>query len=264
MNNPGGANAFSITPDSTNRSSVSGALGAARAFSLQSLVDSYTHNVEEESAGEPLLPMVAPQQNASAGISIFNTPSPPARASLQHVDVDDPELVGTERISNAQQSRWQERFNDLVAFRKEYGNCCVPTHWPQNPPLAQWVKRQRYQYKLKLQEKHSTMTDKRLEALNCLGMVWDPQAAFWEERLAELMQFRETYGHCNVPTKFPDHPELAIWVKCQRRQFKIFCTHGPKKSNITTERIAKLQKIGFVFSPREAKKHNCAKKRLAC
>jgi hypothetical protein len=126
--------------------------------------------------------------------------------------------------------------------------------------LAQWVKRQRYQHKLKLQGKHSTMTDIRLQILNDLGMLWDPQSSFWEERLAELMKFQETYGHCNVPTKFPDHPELAIWVKCQRRQFKIFCTGGPQKSNITPARIAKLRKVGFVFSPRDAQNHNSTKK----
>jgi hypothetical protein len=117
------------------------------------------------------------------------------------------------------------------------------------PPLAQWVKRQRYQFKLKLQGKHSTMTDSRLKALNDQGMIWDPQAAFWEERLSELHEFRDRYGHCNVPTNTTD--KLCIWVKCQRRQYKIYRTQGPAKSNITPERISKLKAAGFVFSPRE-------------
>ena len=98
------------------------------------------------------------------------------------------------------------------------------------------------------------MTDKRLQTLNDIGMVWDPQSVLWEERLSELRTFQDRFGHCNVPTKYPDNPQLAIWVKCQRRQFRIFCTQGPEKSNMTNDRISKLQNIGFVFSPREAKR----------
>ena len=76
-----------------------------------------------------------------------------------------------------------------------------------------WVKRQRYQYKLKKEGKHSNMTNEREEALNRLGFVWDSHAVFWEERFNELKAFRDTHGHCNVPTKLPDNPQLAIWGK---------------------------------------------------
>jgi hypothetical protein len=156
--------------------------------------------------------------------------------------------------ANAQSGRWYERYQDLVKFKAEFGHCCVPSHWPRNPPLAQWVKRQRHQYKRSKEGVHSTITPARVEALNKMSFVWDPHSAFWEERLNELYAFRETHGHCNVPTKFPENPQLAIWAKCQRRQFKLFCTDGPKRSNMTLERIAKLSRVGFVFNPRQAPK----------
>lgn len=150
--------------------------------------------------------------------------------------------------------RWYDRFQDLVTFKQEFGHCCVPSHWPKNPPLAQWVKRQRHQYKRSKDNLHSTITPARIEALDKMGFVWDPHAAFWEERLDELHRFRDKYGHCNVPTKFPDNPQLAIWAKCQRRQFKLFVSDGPKKSNMTVDRIAKLSRVGFVFNPRQINK----------
>lgn len=109
--------------------------------------------------------------------------------------------------------RWKERYEDLVAFQKRFGNCCVPSQWWENPPLAQWVKRQRYQLRLRKEGMHSTMTTQREALLNDLGFTWDPHTAIWEERLDELEKFRDVHGHCNVPTKCPENPQLAIWAK---------------------------------------------------
>lgn len=113
--------------------------------------------------------------------------------------------------------RWKERYCDLVQYQNRFGHCCVPSQWQQNPPLAQWVKRQRYQLKLRKEGQHSTMSKERESALNKLGFVWDPHTAFWEERLRELEQFRQENGHANVPTKYPQNPQLAIWAKVSRK-----------------------------------------------
>ena len=96
------------------------------------------------------------------------------------------------------------------------------------------------------------MTEERQAALARLGFVWDSHAAGWEERWDELREFRERHGHCNVPKKYPENPQLAVWVKCQRRQFKLF-SEG-KSSNMTRQRIERLQVLGFVFNPRLKKK----------
>jgi hypothetical protein len=148
--------------------------------------------------------------------------------------------------------QWTARFEDLVAFRNKYNHCLVPLTWPENPGLAHWIKRQRYQYSLKQEGKHSTLSPDREEALSKLGFIWDSHAAQWEERLKELDEFRDTHGHCYVPTKYPENPKLSIWVKCQRRQYKLFQTGG--RSNMTAERISRLLRVGFVFYPRVAKR----------
>ena len=40
-----------------------------------------------------------------------------------------------------QSGQWDERYQDLVQFRQEYGHSTVPHNYVQNIPLAQWVKR---------------------------------------------------------------------------------------------------------------------------
>jgi len=174
------------------------------------------------------------------------TIAPATTSRTARIAVDEPIVI--------QYGKWYDRYQDLVEFKEEYGHCSVPSHWPRNPPLARWVKRQRYQLKRFREGQNSTITPARVDALNKMKFAWDPHAAFWEERLNELYNFREKFGHCNVPTKFPDHPQLAVWAKCQRRQFKIFRSDGPKTSNMTVERISKLSHVGFVFNPRQANK----------
>jgi hypothetical protein len=147
-----------------------------------------------------------------------------------------------------QLEQWNQRYQELVDFQKEFGHCLVPLNWPHNFSLAHWVKRQRHQYRTKVEGKHSTMTDQRQTSLEELGFVWDSHAAGWEERWKELRDFRDRQGHCKVPKKYPRNPQLAVWVKCQRRQFKLYCER--KDSNMTRERIEKLLHLGFVFSPR--------------
>jgi Helicase associated domain len=153
------------------------------------------------------------------------------------------------RSSHVEQ--WKKRFDELVDYQKQHGHCLVPLNWEPNPSLAHWVKRQRYQYRIKNEGNHSTMTPERQEALEKLGFVWDSHSAAWLERWQELADFKTLHGHSNVPKMYSENRQLAIWVKCQRRQFKLF-TEG-QSSNMTLDRIECLDALGFVFNPRKVK-----------
>jgi hypothetical protein len=153
-----------------------------------------------------------------------------------------------QRFRPYQSDQWKDRFEDLVDFRNKNGNCLVPHNFPENQQLAQWIKRQRYQYKLKHQVNlHSTLTDERQTALENMGFVWDSHKAAWIERFQSLKQFRAQYGHCSVPSSYMDR-SLAIWVKCQRRQFKMF--QQGARSTMTQGRFSRLDLLGFVWNPR--------------
>jgi Helicase associated domain len=151
-----------------------------------------------------------------------------------------------------QEGQWQQRFCELVAFKEEYGHSCVPSHWPRNAALALWVKRQRSQFKLKEEGKHSNMTEARERALNELGFIWHSHAVHWEERWRELRDFCNKHGHTNVTTKCHLNKQLAIWCKGQRRQFKLF-QNGDSRTTMTLERMTKLESLGFSFFLRKNK-----------
>jgi hypothetical protein len=154
------------------------------------------------------------------------------------------------RTRKLQSDQWNDRFQDLLKFQQDHGHMFVPNNYPSNPPLSQWVKRNRYQYKLKQAGKHSTISEEREAALNAVGFVWDSHASFWQQRLQDLKQFAMKHGHCNIPTSYHD-VSLSLWCKHQRRQYNRLCRGHC--STMTPERFQALQALGFDWNPRNMK-----------
>lgn len=150
------------------------------------------------------------------------------------------------QIRAHQNDKWNERFHELVEFHRTFGHCIVPYHCRKSAPLAWWVKRQRHQYKMKMDGNHSTLTDERKSKLETLGFCWDSHTSIWEERLNELIEYRMRHGHTSISQL--ESPKLLIWAKCQRRQFKLH--RAGQKSSMTEERMNKLNAAGFCWNPR--------------
>ncbi|CAJ1932804.1 unnamed protein product [Cylindrotheca closterium] len=147
------------------------------------------------------------------------------------------------RYGNRQMAQWHKRFQELVVFRVHHGHCVVPMQGYESPELSNWVKRQRCQYRRKMEGKSHTLCDRRQKALEDLGFVWDFRSTSWNERYQELCQFWNEHGHSKVPKSYKKDPVLAVWVKCQRRQYRQSC--------ISKERIRLLKNLDFDFSPRK-------------
>ncbi|KAG7367564.1 helicase domain protein [Nitzschia inconspicua] len=171
-------------------------------------------------------------------------------ALMNHLDCfDDKSEDEAGRFRVYQSDQWMERFAELQEFKKQFGHCVVPHNYLHHgsPALAQWVKRQRFQWKQRKHNKRSTITEERMKLLSSLGFVFDSHLQSWEIKLASLAAFRKEHGHAGVPSKWHDK-ELAIWVKCQRRNYKLYCQG--QKSAMTTERIALLESLDFNWNPR--------------
>ena len=160
----------------------------------------------------------------------------------------DEALDSSNSFRLSQVELWNQRYEELVAFYAEHKHCLVPLRYEKNPSLSHWIKRQRYQYRVKQEGQHSTLNDERQAALEKLGFVWDSHAAAWSERWHELQEYRDVHGHCNVPKTYMANRQLAIWVKSQRRHYRLF--EQGRKSTMTKERIMKLLHLGFDFHPR--------------
>jgi len=150
---------------------------------------------------------------------------------------------------NAQEAAWERHMADLKAFKEENGDCLVPVNHPNYPKLGLWVKEQRRHFNFLKRGKPSHMTDSRYVELSGLGFCWDTQEAVWGERLRELKQFKVKNGHSMVPTHYSTNPRLGTWVHHQRRQYREYKRDKP--CHITHERFAALDRIGFIWHPRD-------------
>jgi hypothetical protein len=117
-------------------------------------------------------------------------------------------MAGEWELHDAQ---WEKMFAALVGYKEKYGHCNVPRGWPENPKLANWVTTQRRR------RKANRLSKERIRRLDELGFVWNPLKPTWEERFASLVAYREEFGHCNVPRRWPANPKLSTWVRTRRR-----------------------------------------------
>ena len=125
---------------------------------------------------------------------------------------------------------WEQRINDLKAFKQEHGHCNVPFEYPPNPALGGWVSDARQQ------KKRGKLDREKIRCLNALGFCWTRQTT-WEQRIHDLKVFKEKHGHCNVPFRYPPNPVLGRWVNSVR-QWK-------KRGALTEDKIRLLDALGF-------------------
>jgi len=134
--------------------------------------------------------------------------------------------------AEAEESKWQKRFNELTAYQAKHGDCKVPQ---KQGELGTWVHRQR------LLRKKGELNQDRVDKLNTIGFSWSVQAdaneSKWEKRYVELTEYQAKHVDCNVPQK---QGELGMWVNKQRE--------AHKKGELNQDRVDKLNEIGFSWS----------------
>jgi hypothetical protein len=138
---------------------------------------------------------------------------------------------------NPLETAWEEMFVALQAYKEEHGDCNVPHHWADNPKLGRWVGTQRYQ------RSKGKLNPTRIHRLEAIGFVWDRAEATWEKMFAALKDYKNEHGDCNVPQQWPRNPSLAAWVSKQRTD--------NNKGRLRSDRVKRLEEIGFDWSPAE-------------
>jgi hypothetical protein len=127
--------------------------------------------------------------------------------------------------------RWEKGFAALAKFRARKGHCLPSSrHIEGKFKLGVWVRTQRH-YK-------DDLSVERKRRLRALGFVWDWRDYVWEQGLTALMDFKRREGHCHVPIFHKEgNYRLGWWVSTQRQ----------RRKKLSTERKARLNKIGFVW-----------------
>ena len=132
--------------------------------------------------------------------------------------------------------KWDKRFEELRAFYRKNGHADVPCPFPENPGLSRWVKRQRFEYQLRMDGNGSlrAMTTDRVVRLMLLNFTWNLRSRAWEKGYSALIEFLTKHGH-TIVTPEAD-PQLAQWTRKQRQQIRRYYS-GHDRAYISEERV---------------------------
>jgi hypothetical protein len=119
---------------------------------------------------------------------------------------------------------WEQKFAELVAYKKVHCHCNVP----QDHPLEDWISNQRC--------RKAKLSPEQIARLDAEGFWWDVVTDTWEKMFAELVTYKKVHGHCNVPQ---GNGPLGTWVGNQR------C----RKDRLRREWIERLNAEGFSWDP---------------
>lgn len=81
---------------------------------------------------------------------------------------------------------WNRRFQEVVEYKKRFGDCNIPKEWPENKSLGAWVATQRKMYKSLLAGDRSSLTPERRLALESIGFQWILRPARTRPKVLEI------------------------------------------------------------------------------
>jgi hypothetical protein len=144
-----------------------------------------------------------------------------------------------------------KKYHQLLKYKEEHGGTLktIPGRAPHDKEFDQlcvWVNHTRQRHKKWLKGDLKVFQPHHFELLDKIGFEWNAQDK-WQDHFDTLMKFKEHHGHCMVPQQYADQQLLANWVVFQRQEMNSLKRDG-SCTNLTPERIAKLDQVGFVWS----------------
>lgn len=145
---------------------------------------------------------------------------------------------------------FEDRLEDLMRYKEKHGNVNVPRSGKGNSSLGVWCMNMRIAYKAKHEGKPCPigLTDEREAKLEELGFEWTAAAArcnTFDERIEELREFKEKYGHLHMSKRCKINPSLGQWAESVRKSYKMWKQDKNYKGPLNEERIQKFKDMGF-------------------
>jgi hypothetical protein len=173
--------------------------------------------------------------------------------SSVHLDAIQ-QTPGNKRKRRAPQQSFDDRFNDLMAFKAKHGHCNV-SRTGDNVSLGQWCTQLRVSYKQmqKNQKPNRKLSNEQIQRLNDAGFKWSlrrrGESAF-DERFNDLMCFKAKYGHCDV-SQFGENATLGQWSSNLRVSYKKIHNNQKPNTKLSDEQIQRLNDAGFKWALRK-------------
>lgn len=94
------------------------------------------------------------------------------KSSLNDTRLEQLQSLGFRWAKRKGEASWENHYASLVAYKKEYGHCSVPTKYKEDTALGRWVSTQRSEYKKFTEGEPTAMTKDKIRRLEKLGFAW--------------------------------------------------------------------------------------------
>ena len=155
---------------------------------------------------------------------------------------------GNKRKRTAPKQSFDDRFNDLMAFKAKYGHCNV-SYSGEDASLGKWCNILRGSYtKIQNNQKPITkLSDEKIQRLSDAGFKWSSLrkgVSGFDKHFNDLMSFKAKYGHCNVSHRGED-TSLGKWCSTVRGSYKKMQNNQKPRNKLSDEQIQRLSDAGF-------------------
>ena len=148
-----------------------------------------------------------------------------------------------EKLNDALTATWDMYYGSAKQYYQENGNLEVPARYitEEGYALGSWLNNQKAIRKGNIVGK---LTEKQIQKLDAIGMIWDSLDYFWEQNYKLAKEYYLAHGNLDIQTNYKskDGKHLGNWILRQRQLYK--------SSALTDEQIKKLDSIGMDWMDR--------------
>ena len=152
---------------------------------------------------------------------------------------------------------WEERYEDLLEYKRQHGHVKVPKRYSDQHGLGRFVERVRKKWvKMQKDPNCKLLTEEQIKKMDELGFIWvAKESVTWKDRIEECILFKRVHGHLNVPPVTAEDKQnlnkrelsFRTWASRLRGEY-VKVKNGKKgRGDFGEERIKELEKLGFVF-----------------
>lgn len=134
---------------------------------------------------------------------------------------------------NVLDEEFEEKIQELLEYKAEYGDLLVPRRYAENPKLANWV------HRIRNPKDKALLSEYKLNKLNEIGFVWSIEDYNWNLKFEELSNYYKEINYKGGKIEKYSIKSLGDWSNRQRVAYR--------KGRLSEERIRKLKSINFML-----------------
>ncbi|MBO5127436.1 MAG: Helicase associated domain protein, partial [Clostridia bacterium] len=149
------------------------------------------------------------------------------------------------RLNDTLTASWEVMYGYAKAFFEEHGHLDVPKRYTtiDGYSLGSWLLTQRRVY---AGEINGWLTDRQIEKLNGISMIWDGKAeTAWKQGYEQLRKYKEEHGDLDISSKYITEDGFALGQLVTN--IRTSRDYGRRSTYLTPEHERMLNDLGFIW-----------------